>query len=61
MLTVRMDGLPMASKIYFPLESLLAETTSEGFISCVLAHVGNEVGGLTECLPTHNTLVRLLT
>ena len=41
------------------LEPLLAESTGEGFVAGVLAHVRDEVGGLAEGLPAHHALVWL--
>ena len=61
MVAVRVDRFAVTAKVDFPLESLLAEAAGEGFVSSVLPHVGNEVGGLTERLPAHHTLVGLLT
>lgn len=61
MVAVRVDRFAVSAKVYFPLESFLAEAAGEGFVSGVLPHVGDEVGGLTERLPAHHTLVGLLT
>lgn len=60
-LAVRVDGLPVATKIHLPLEGFVAEAAGEGLVARVLPHVGDEVGGLAEGLPTHHTLVWLLT
>ncbi|KAI3375126.1 hypothetical protein L3Q82_021640 [Scortum barcoo] len=47
--------------VHFPLETFPTEVTAERFEACVLPAVRDEVGALTEGLPAHLTLVRLLT
>ena len=50
----------MLLQIHLPLEAFSAEVTSERFEACVLPTVRDEVGTLTELLPTNLALVRLL-
>ena len=53
-------GLLVAPQVDLPLESSAAEITGEGFVARVLPGVGDQVAALTERLPAHDTLVRLL-
>lgn len=48
-------------QIDFALECLVANATREGLETRVLPHVGDEIRGLTEALPTNSALVRFLT
>jgi hypothetical protein len=43
------------------LEALPTQVATEGFETCVLAAVSDEVRALAECFATHLALVRLLT
>lgn len=54
-------ALAMTSQINLTLERLIAETTAEGFVPSVLAHVRDQVGALTEGLQADGALVRFLT
>ena len=53
--------LPVPPEVHRPLEALPTKVTAKGFEACVLAAVGDEVGALAECLPTHLAFVGLLT
>lgn len=51
--------LPVTSQVDLPLERLVAEAAREGLVPRVLAHVCDQVGGLAEGFPAHDTLMRL--
>lgn len=48
-------------QVHFPLETFPAKVTAEGLEARVFPAVCDEVGALTEGLPAHLALVRLLT
>jgi hypothetical protein len=52
---------PVPPEIHLPLEALPTQVATEGFETCVLAAVSDEVRALAECFATHLALVRLLT
>lgn len=52
--------LLVSPQVHFPLEAFPAQVAAEGFESRVFPAVRDEVGALTEGLPAHLTLVRLL-
>lgn len=56
-----MLSVAMSPQIHFALECLVTKTTREWLVARVFPHVGDEVGRLTECLPTHYTLMGFLT
>lgn len=51
----------VSPQVHLPLETFPAEVTAEGLEARVLPAVCDQVGALTERLPTHLTLVWLLT
>jgi hypothetical protein len=53
-------GLNVPSEVDLALESPAAPVAGEGFESGVFSAVGDEVGGLAECLAALETLVGLL-
>lgn len=53
--------LLVSPQIHLPLEAFSAEVTAERFEARVFPAVRDEIGALTEGLPAHLTLVRLLT
>ena len=53
--------LLVSPQVHLPLETFPAEVAAERFVSGVFPAVCDEVGALTEGLPAHLTLVRLLT
>lgn len=53
--------LLVSPQVHLPLEAFPAEVTAERFEARVLPAVRDEIGALTEGLPAHLTLVRLLT
>ena len=53
-------SLLVSPQVDLPLESSAAEITGERFVARVLPGVGDQVAALTERLPAHDTLVRLL-
>lgn len=56
-----MLGLLVPPQVHLALEGSAAQVAGEGFEARVLAAVRDQVRGLTEGLPTHLALVRLLT
>lgn len=57
----RMDGFPMSPQIDFPLESFVAQATSERFVAGVLPRMRDQIGTLAERFTTHYAFMRLLT
>lgn len=53
--------LLVSPQVHFSLETFPAEVTAERFESRVFPAVCDEIGALTEGLPAHLALVRLLT
>lgn len=53
--------LLVSPQVHLPLETFPAEVTAERFEARVLSAVRDEIRALTEGLPAHLTLVRLLT
>ena len=53
-------SLLVSPQVNLPLESSAAEITGERFVARVLPGVSYQVAALTEGLPAHHTLVRLL-
>ena len=53
-------GLLVSPQVHLPLEGSAAEITGERFVAGVLPGVRDQVAALTEGLPAHHTLVRLL-
>ena len=52
--------LPVPPQVHLPLEPLLAHPASEGFVTGMLPHVGDQVGALAEGLAADHANVRLL-
>lgn len=50
----------VSAQVDFPLECLVAETTLEGFVAGVLAHVRYQIAALGEGFTAYHALVRLL-
>lgn len=53
--------LLVSPQVHLPLETFPTQVTAEGFEARVLPAVSDQVGALTERLPTHLTFVWLLT
>lgn len=51
----------VTAQVHLPLEGSTAEAAGEGLEAAVFSSVGDQVGGLAECLAADHALVGLLT
>lgn len=47
-ISVSVLGVPMSSQVHLPLKGFLAESTGEGLVASVLAHMSDQVRALTK-------------